>query len=339
MTDEQQSKGEPKLPLIHKVMSIMGRLMPFDEHGENAAAVRMFHRMDSMLDLVKGAPLRLLRSVRKVPVWPITNGAYTVGDPKAPIAICTLTSNELMEPLARLPSVAISGRVYTVNLGIEKIILNVTANPSIRFLLLCGRESAVFHPAQAFLALANNGVTSERRIIGAKGHLPILSNVSMDRIGLFRQQVQLIDRVGETDLKVLGTAVSDLATRDPGEFSERIVEAQSGMVVTALNESSRFVNLRPGGRRQPLAYDAKGFFIMTTDRVAGEIVLLHYLPDNAPAHEMRGRSAETMLLGLLREDLITQLSHAGYLGAELAKAEAALRLDLRYEQDQPLRRA
>jgi transposase len=32
-----------------------------------------------------------------------------------------------------------------------------------------------------------------------------------------------------------------------------------------------------------------------------------------------------------------ELSHAGYLGAELAKAEAALRLDLRYEQDQPLR--
>jgi hypothetical protein len=29
---------------------------------------------------------------------------------------------------------------------------------------------------------------------------------------------------------------------------------------------------------------------------------------------------------------------AAYLGGELAKAEAALRLGLRYEQDQPLRR-
>jgi hypothetical protein len=43
-----------------------------------------------------------------------------------------------------------------------------------------------------------------------------------------------------------------------------------------------------------------------------------------------------MLLGLLREGLISQLSHAGYLGAELAKAEAALHLDLRYRQDRPL---
>ena len=45
-----------------------------------------------------------------------------------------------------------------------------------------------------------------------------------------------------------------------------------------------------------------------------------------------------MLLGLLREGLVTQLSHAGYLGEELAKAEAALRFDLRYDQDRPLRR-
>jgi len=44
-----------------------------------------------------------------------------------------------------------------------------------------------------------------------------------------------------------------------------------------------------------------------------------------------------MQLGLVRED-ISQLSHAGYPGTALAKAKAALRLDLRYEQDQVLRR-
>jgi tetrahydromethanopterin S-methyltransferase subunit A len=34
------------------------------------------------------------------------------------------------------------------------------------------------------------------------------------------------------------------------------------------------------------------------------------------------------VLGLLREELVSQLSHAGYPGAELAKAESALRLGL-----------
>lgn len=77
--------------------------------------------------------------------------------------------------------------------------------------------------------------------------------------------------------------------------------------------------------------------MISLDGHANEIVLRHYLPDNTPAHEMRGHSAEAMLLGLLRENLISQMSHAGYLGGELAKAEAALRLGLIYEQDQRLR--
>ena len=44
-----------------------------------------------------------------------------------------------------------------------------------------------------------------------------------------------------------------------------------------------------------------------------------------------------MLLGLLRDGLVTQLSHAGYLGEELAKARTALQFGLRYDQDRLLR--
>jgi dihydropteroate synthase len=73
------------------------------------------------------------------------------------------------------------------------------------------------------------------------------------------------------------------------------------------------------------------------DRPAAEILVRHYTREYVPAHEMRGHSAEAIVLGLLREALVSQLSHAGYLGAELAKAETALRLELHYEQDRPLR--
>jgi len=52
---------------------------------------------------------------------------------------------------------------------------------------------------------------------------------------------------------------------------------------------------------------------------------------------MRGRGATSMLLGLLRDGLVTQLSHAGYLGEELAKAQTALQFGLRYDQDRLLR--
>jgi hypothetical protein len=105
-----------------------------------------------------------------------------------------------------------------------------------------------------------------------------------------------------------------------------------------LQTLEQFMPIRPGGTREPLQYDPKGYFVITLDREQEQIIIRHYLPDHTPMHEMRGRTAGSMLLGLLREGLITQLSHAGYLGEELAKAEVALRFDLRYDQDRPLRR-
>src|SRR5205807_6498802 len=52
---------------------------------------------------------------------------------------------------------------------------------------------------------------------------------------------------------------------------------------------------------------------------------------------LHGRRATSMLLGLLRDGLVTQLRHSGYLGEELAKAQTALQFGLRYDQDRPLR--
>jgi tetrahydromethanopterin S-methyltransferase subunit A len=238
--------------------------------------------------------------------------------------------------------VAIVGRVYTPNLGLERIILNVIANPAIRFLLVCGRESSVFHPGEALRALCADGVTAERRIIGAQGPFPVLASLPHARIELFRRQIEFIDYVGETDVEVLKTEIRALGRRNPGPFWDELVPVEPTRFAAEPASpagAEGIVAIQPGGRREPLAYDRKGFFIITPGREPGEIVLRHYSADYTPAHEMRGRTAESMLLGLLREGLVSQLSHAGYLGAELAKAEAAARLGLRYEQDRPLRLA
>src|SRR5262245_1530497 len=92
------------------------------------------------------------------PAWPVVDGSYRLGDPQAPVAVCVLTSDELLTPMAALPGVAIAGEVQTANLGIERIVLNVTANPSIRFLLLCGKDSRLFSQGQSLGALLENGV-------------------------------------------------------------------------------------------------------------------------------------------------------------------------------------
>jgi tetrahydromethanopterin S-methyltransferase subunit A len=269
--------------------------------------------------------------------WPVVDGSYMVGDPAAPIAVCALTSDELLKPLATVPGVAIAGEVQTANLGIERIILNVTANPSIRFLFLCGKESRLFRPGQTLGALIENGIDPEGRVIGAQGYEPVLRNLPREQVDVFRHQVELVDWMGEKDLTTLQERIGGLAARNPGRFEAQW--ARGGAVEIASSQRDRFLSIRPGGQREPLIYDPKGYFVITLDRAAGQIVLRHYLPDHTPAHEMHGRSAESMLLGLLREGLVSQLSHAGYLGGELAKAESALRLGsaVRYEQDRVLR--
>jgi tetrahydromethanopterin S-methyltransferase subunit A len=266
--------------------------------------------------------------------WPVIAGGYQVGDPQAPVAVCALTSEDLIAPLVGHAGVAIAGKVYTANLGIERIVVNVTANPAIRFLLLCGKDSPIFHPGQSLVALAESGLDEQRQIIGALGYEPFLRTVDAEAVARFRRQVEVVDWTGEEDLTTLEEGIAGLAARSPGRFA---AGGASAGVASMPSFEERFTPIRPGGQREPLQYDPKGYFVITLDREREEITLRHYLPDHTPAHEMHGRTAGPMLLGLLREGLVSQLSHAGYLGEELAKAQAALRLGLRYDQDRPLR--
>src|SRR5713101_41349 len=257
-------------------------------------------------------------------------GTYQVGDPNGPVAVSALTSERLIGPLVALPGVAIAGMVYTANLGITRIIVNITSNPAIRFLLICGKDSALFKPGQSLVALAEKGVNDKRRIIGAAGYDPVLPSIDPEQVAQFRNQVEVLDWTGEEDLQVLQERVKSLSDRNPGVFST----GQKGDIPRKQEE---FVSIRPGGQREPLLYDPKGYFVITIEPEQKEILLRHYLPDHTPAHEMRGRGAISMLLGLLRDGLVTQLSHAGYLGEELAKAQTALQFGLRYDQDRLLR--
>jgi len=188
----------------------------------------------------------------------------------------------------------------------------------------------LFKPGQSLVALSEHGVDDEKKIVGAAGYDPVLATLSPDQIKQFREQVEVLDWTGEEDVEALKENIAGLFARSPGLFKGEV-----GTAASMIGE--QFLSIRPGGQREPLIYDPKGYFVISLDREKEEIVLRHYLPDHTPAHEMRGRGATSMLLGLLREGLVTQLSHAGYLGEELAKAQTALQFGLRYDQDRPLR--
>jgi tetrahydromethanopterin S-methyltransferase subunit A len=283
---------------------------------------------------VSGPVRRIRRSRSGISTWPILPGAYALGDPLGSVAVCTLTSNDLVAPLAKLPGVAIAGRVYSANLGLEKVVTNVATNPSIRFLLVCGKESPFFQTAQALSCLLSNGMEAGGRILGARGYMPELSQMDPALIERFRQQVELVDCMGETGVQRLAVTIREISSRNPGSYQANFQEM--GSPPPSQKNGDGFKPLRLGGHRESLAYDPKGYFIITLDRDANDILVRHYLPNNSPGHFLRGRNGEAILLSLVREGLVTQMSHAGYLGAELAKAETSLRLGLQYEQDRPL---
>ncbi len=293
----------------------------------------MFRQMDALYERAWRA--RRGRGVEmRATKWPVTAGAYVVGDPSAMVAVCALTSRGILAQVAALPGVAIAGRLITCNLGIEKIIVNVSANPNIRALLICGRDSAVFRPSQSLRSLFEHGVDAQKNIIGATGYLPVLQGVNPEAVEDLRRRVSVVDRTGLDDVSEIGREVTQLIDRLALEPAP--VRPIAGCNLPSADDDEQFKILRPGGKRESLAYDPLGYIVVTIDRGAREIVARHYTPAAQPVHIMRGGSAEGMALALIREKIVTQLTHAAYIGGELAKAETALRTGLEYEQDHPL---
>lgn len=163
------------------------------------------------------------------PGWPPLPGDFYVVRYGAPVAVCTLNSEALAVSLAnRKPEgLAIVGTMHTENLGIERVIKNVLANPYIRFLMLCGEDTqqAVGHlPGQSLECLFGSGVDDRGRINGARGRRPVLKNVSREEVRAFLNQVEFVSLIGEQDEEILIKRIAAFSERNPGIYAQAFVE-------------------------------------------------------------------------------------------------------------------
>ena len=143
---------------LKKLMHLLANLFPNADSGDNPAAVKLFHGISVVKDFF------VTKKFNKNKVWPVVQGNYVVGNPNGQIAVCTLTTDTHIKQIAQWNNIAIVGKVYTPNLGIEKIILNTVSNPKIRFLVLCGKDSPVFHAGQALLSLFQYGTDQKKKL-------------------------------------------------------------------------------------------------------------------------------------------------------------------------------
>ena len=149
--------------------------------------------------------------------YPPEEGRYVRGNDYSPVAVCVILDTfdfaiptELNEPvMAGVDSgAALSGMLQTENIGLEKMVCNIVANPNIRYIVLCGRESVGHLPGESLLALKQKGVTDTQQIIGTRALTPCLYNIPGELIERFRNQIvsviNLLCQPGERDTSVPG---------------------------------------------------------------------------------------------------------------------------------------
>ena len=147
--------------------------------------------------------------------WPLITGEYETGNPENPVAVCSCGSHlKASELLAAGASLV--GPCKTENIGIEKMVANMVSNPNIRYMIVTGMEVKGHITGQAIEAFLKDGVDKEGRIVGAKGAIPFIQNLSEESIERVKQQVQPIVMMDTEDMGAIKAKIQELVSKDPG---------------------------------------------------------------------------------------------------------------------------
>lgn len=268
----------------------------------------------------------VVRSARvKEGPWPTYAGDYIFGSADGPVAVCTLSSRDLSASVIALgePSVAISGRCDTENIGVEKVVLNILGNPMIRALIVCGTEAKGHRTGDAFLHLQSDGVDANMRVLESASWRPILKNLTLVDVARFREQVTVINLIGVTNPEAIVAAAQEFAARP-----------LAPMAAYAEGKALTFERIK-AKPPEKLRLDPAGFFIVLP-QPGGLILCEHYANNGALLNVVEGRRADIIAATIVERGLITRLDHAVYLGRELAKAELSIKTGAIYEQDAAL---
>ncbi len=278
--------------------------------------------------------------------------------PQSCVGVVTLASAGLAERLAELKPAGLSvvGKLETENIGIEKIIQNTLAATNIKVLILCGKDSEGHRAGQTIEALANNGVDEAMRVVGSKGRKAVLANVSREEIEAFRTQVTIISHIGLQDEAEILREIE--AQRETAVLKARVGWGQAlpagrgqalpdtskvTLPMVASNQPSTPPPPEPSNTsviitaatKDPnqVKLDKEGYFVIVPKADSGSILVEHYSNQNQLLHIIQGDNARDLYWTILERGLVSELSHAAYLGKELMAAELSLTYGFKYLQD------
>ena len=133
------------------------------------------------------------------------NEEYYLGNPNSHVAICTLSSINLLKNFANskfLNQISIVGRLLSENKGIDSIIKYVNQNHQVNTIIVCGKEVWGHKSGHSLFELHKNGIDHNKRIINSKSPDPFLT-VSKSEIKYFQDNITLINLINEDELELI----------------------------------------------------------------------------------------------------------------------------------------
>ncbi|WP_067960032.1 hypothetical protein [Nitrosopumilus sp. Nsub] len=130
---------------------------------------------------------------------------FYIGNTNSSICICTLSSIKLLKELKNseiIENVAIAGRLFTENKGIDSIIKCVNQNKKIKTIIVCGKEVWGHKSGHSLFQLHKYGVDKNYRIINSTSPEPILT-VSNSQIQYFQKEITLVNLINETNMQLI----------------------------------------------------------------------------------------------------------------------------------------
>lgn len=147
------------------------------------------------MNIIAEAIGELCKVVLPIPV------EYFKGNPNSSIAICTLSSMNLLKKFSNseiLKDISIVGRLLTENKGIDSIVEYLNNHHKINTIVVCGKEVWGHKSGHSLFELHKNGIDKNNRIINSSSPDPYLT-VSRLKIKYFQNNVNLVNLIGETD--------------------------------------------------------------------------------------------------------------------------------------------
>ena len=134
---------------------------------------------------------------------------YYVGNSDSSIAVCTLSSIDLLKNFANseiLNHISIAGRLLSENKGIDSIIKFVNENQKINTIIVCGKEVWGHKAGHSLFELHKNGIDKNNRIVNSTSPDPYLA-VSKSQIEYFQKNIILVNLINETDFEIISDKI------------------------------------------------------------------------------------------------------------------------------------